>query len=603
MVGDVDDGVVGLRAAQKLGRLRLGGTLVNEFRSMGSYTLVGGDARIDLGRVGSIVGEYAHSFGDLSAFSRSDDGGLHYTDALATQVATTKREGNAWKAEADLHGDVGKLYLAFAPYARGVDQGYTDTAHATDSGYLQWGATAEMRYGLLSLRAHYDERHYEQASYDATGAPLLSPTTGLPETSRDTHRDVGLEGAVSWGRWKLRLGGRFEEDDDPAPTINGERATIAARLEAQVVPRLSLYGGGQYAPYAHGTGLTGQNDSLGLLGLVATLPWSLKLSAEGSYGAQGVGGLVGLRSDLGRGRSLYGTVTVSADHEDHVGSQLAAGGRDRIVDDHGHTRAAVYVEDQFRNGPEIFGGDAAPSGRAHLLVSGVDIPLAQRFLFGATFERGQVSASGTPLSGTQPLNRTAGTGQLSYATEQFRAEARGEIRQDSVTDLTPTTTNPTATENYQELSWLAKVLVTWHPTSEFMVRAKALFSHAGLAAPGPGGSTGATTTGLLALGRSNEASIGLSWRPAWTDRISLLARYAYLDEGLPQAQAANGPKDPITGAALGFREQSHVIAVGGEGRLFWRISLSEKIAANTAPSPTSAPPAGWSCGSIARRCT
>ena len=57
----------------------------------------------------------------------SDDGGLTYTDALGTsQAPATTRQGNAYKAEADLH--LGPVSLH--PYFRGIDQGYTDTAHA-----------------------------------------------------------------------------------------------------------------------------------------------------------------------------------------------------------------------------------------------------------------------------------------------------------------------------------------------------------------------------------------------------------------------------------------------------------------------------------------
>ena len=94
--GDSDDGTIGARATQKLGPVRLGGTVVNEFRAGGNYTLLGGDVQIDLKKWGIIIGEYAHSYGALSSFSRSDDGGLTYTDALGTsQAPPTTRQGNA----------------------------------------------------------------------------------------------------------------------------------------------------------------------------------------------------------------------------------------------------------------------------------------------------------------------------------------------------------------------------------------------------------------------------------------------------------------------------------------------------------------------------
>ena len=46
--GDSDDGTLGARATQKIGPVRLGGTVVNEFRAGGNYTLLGGDVQIDL---------------------------------------------------------------------------------------------------------------------------------------------------------------------------------------------------------------------------------------------------------------------------------------------------------------------------------------------------------------------------------------------------------------------------------------------------------------------------------------------------------------------------------------------------------------------------
>src|SRR5262249_19162999 len=151
--GQLDDGTVGARATQKLGPVRLGGTVVNEFRSQGGYTLVGADLQLDLKKWGIIVGEYAHSYGTLAGFSRSDDGGLRYVDGSGLSQATpARREGNAWKAEADLHG----YGVSFHPYARGVDQGYSDTAHAQDAGFLQWGAELSAAFWKLKLKLHYD---------------------------------------------------------------------------------------------------------------------------------------------------------------------------------------------------------------------------------------------------------------------------------------------------------------------------------------------------------------------------------------------------------------------------------------------------------------
>ncbi|HEX6839679.1 MAG TPA: hypothetical protein VF334_24040, partial [Polyangia bacterium] len=551
--GDSDDGTIGARATQKLGPVRLGGTVVNEFRAVGNYTLLGGDLQIDLKKYGVIIGEYAHSYGALTSFATSDDGGLTYNTALGpSQANAGVRQGNAYKAEADLHlGPVG-----LRPYFRGIDQGYTDTAHAQDAGFMQWGAEADARFFGVSLRVHYDERRYQQALvYDAAGAPISSIS--------ETRRDIGGEIGRSFGIVGIKLGARSERADDTDPNRAGHRTAIGARIDVRVVPRLVLYAAGQYA-VEHGggdptTSLIAQDNSLGAVGAIVKLPWQTNGSGEVSYGAQGVGGLLSLKSELGPGRVLYGTFALSQDRDDRISAAVAAGGRERIADAHGNARATLFAEDQFRDGPFV-GTGTSDGGRAHMQTAGVDLPLGKRFVMGATFERGEVTPSGTPLSGAQPLARTAGTAYASYAGDAFRMQAKGELRQDS---LQPTTPGGSTTD---EVQWLVQGMITWRVHPDFTLRGKIFFSNS-------------TAMGTTSIARSSEATAGFAWRPSWTDRFAILGRYTYLDEGLPNAQAQNGPTDPLTGAPLGFREKAHVMSLAGDGRVIWRFSLGEKVAA------------------------
>src|SRR5262249_406696 len=92
-------------------------------------------------------------------------------------------------------------------------------------------------------------------------------------------------------------------------------------------------------------------------------------------------------------------------------------------------------------------------------------------------------------------------------------------------------------------------------------------------------SNGSLSGAQSQLARSTEATVGFAWRPSFTDRVVLLGRYTYLDEGLPGAQAQNGQIDPATGRPLAFREHAHVMSLAADGRIFWRFSLGEKIAA------------------------
>ncbi len=548
--GDSDDGTLGARATQKLGPVRLGGTVVNEFRAGGNYTLLGGDVQIDLKKWGLIIGEYAHSYGALSAFSSSNDGGLTYADALGSSQANPGvRQGNAYKAEADLH--LGPV--ALHPYFRGIDQGYTDTAHAQDAGFMQWGGDTNAHFLGVILHAFYDERRYQQALvYDAAGTPISSVS--------ETRRDFGGELARKFGIVGVRIGVRSERADDADYARSGHRTTLGARVDVRVVPRLTLYAAGQYAVEKGGgdpaTSLIAQNNSLGALGAIVTLPWQTKGTGEVSYGAQGVGGLLSLKSELGPGRVLYGTFTLSQDRDDRISAAVAAGGRERLIDANGHARATLFAEDQFRDGP-LVGTGTSDGGTAHMQTAGVDLPLGKRIVVGAAFERGEVTPTGTPLAGSTPLSRTAGSAYGSYGGEALRAQFKAELRQDTLQQVTGST---------EELQWLVQGLFTWRPHSDFTLQGKIFFSNS-------------TAMGTTSIARSSEATAGFAWRPSWTDRFCVLGRYTYLDEGLPNAQAQNGPTDPLTGAPLGFRERAHVMSLAEDGRAFWRISIGEKVAA------------------------
>jgi hypothetical protein len=160
------------------------------------------------------------------------------------------------------------------------------------------------------------------------------------------------------------------------------------------------------------------------------------------------------------------------------------------------------------------------------------------------------------------VDRVAGTVQGSYAGERLRVQLRGELRQDTVVD---------GDTKRDELSWLASGMVTLRPHKDLSLRGKVFFSHA----------TGADAT----LARSTEVTAGLAWRPSFTDRVALFARYTYLDEGVPQAQGANGPVDPSTGAPLAFRERAHVMSLAADGRVVWRFSLGEKVGAKRREEP------------------
>jgi hypothetical protein len=299
------------------------------------------------------------------------------------------------------------------------------------------------------------------------------------------------------------------------------------------------------------------------VGTIVKLPWDITATGEASYGASpipnsdgsthyGVAGLVGVKTALGKNQLLYGTYSISQDRDDLVTSQLAVGGREKVP----QTPLTLFAEDQFRDGRDALSGAV---GRSHMQSVGADLPLARRFTLGATFERGDVADAGVGQT-DPPLRRTGGALHGSYAGDRLRVQLKGELRQDDhlITGQAPL------------LSWLASGAATLKLHRDFTVRARVLagFTHDGScsatvqpSAP-PGSPVPCTQT--------VEASAGFSWRPSWIDGAALLGRYSYVDDVAPTVQQP--------GAGAPFAELSHSASLGGEARLFWRISLGEKVA-------------------------
>jgi hypothetical protein len=203
------------------------------------------------------------------------------------------------------------------------------------------------------------------------------------------------------------------------------------------------------------------------------------------------------------------------------------------------------------------------------------VPIGKRFVFGATFERGQVTQSGSPFApgANQPIDRIAGTAYASYGGDRVRAQVKGELRSDTL-NAPPGTSLPglASMPQVSALQWLASGMATLRPHKDVTVRLKAFYSRSIDAAS-------------QSIARSAEITGGFSWRPSFTDRVALLGRYTYLDEFSPLGQALNAPLDPVSGRPLTLRERSHVMSLGADGRLFWRISLGEKIAAKYMEEP------------------
>ena len=549
VLGDTDDGAAGARAVQRLGPVRLGGTFASELRGGRlDWWMAGGDARLDLGKWGHVNAEFAHSSGAHAGFSRSDDGGLTFTPVEARAEA-----GNAWKVEADLHG----YGLSLRPYARSIDRGFSDSAHqgyTAGRGVFQVGAEAAVEAWGAKLRLHADQRWLE----------------GDDGVTR--RLDAGGDLGRRFGRVDISLGARTLRQDGGLAGA-AHHTDVAARLGVDVHARLTLHLLGQLTVERAGDearALLARDSSRGALGATVRLPWDFTAEGEASYGAQGIGGLFGLRRTLGPDSALYGTFSLLQDRDAVVSSALAVGGRQRLG------ALTLFAEDQFRDGnPGGLAGMAGATGdptgvatrsRAHLDRAGIELPLTlsvdRRMLLGASYERGEVTGDGAGAGGT--LTRDAGSVHASYVGAMLQAQVKGEVRRDA------------HAAGDAPLQFLVSGTATLRPVNDFTVRAKVFYSRSAL------------STGTLAgveLATATEINVGFAWRPSWVDGAALFGRYAFLDDHAPPAQAI--------GAAARFPERAHVISLGGEARLVWRLSLSEKVAAKRREEDVEGASPGW----------
>ncbi|HEY3356951.1 MAG TPA: SdrD B-like domain-containing protein [Polyangia bacterium] len=540
VVDPADDVSVGARAQQRLGPVRIGGTLVNELRSSSDYTLAGLDLALDLGRHGSLLFEYAYSNGRLDGFATSIDGGLTYRDRRSPVTDTQgvySTYGSAFKAEGDLRAGGGGYALSLKPYFRLIQRGFTDTAHVDERDVTQFGGELDAR-GPFGLRlvGRYDERRFEGADAAASA----------------WRRDGGGEVRGLIGRLTLTAGVRHEEARDAFE--DGGRTAVALRAEVPVSPRLKLYGLYQQNLEHHGAGLVAQDNTMGAAGAELRLRAAgLTLRGEGGYGVQGPLGLAGVQSDLGQGRLLYGTYTFSTDADDRIAGVFAAGGRQRAAG----SRAELFAEDQFRRDGY---------GRAEAQVAGVQVPLGKRVTVTGAYERGRLD------DGATLTDRNAGSAAASYAGDRLRLQGKLELRRDTVQALaTPTGAPPDPSGTTSTGEPAAPSTPPGERTQVLAAAAATVRAHRDLWLRGRFMFTRSLIRDSAAPERKPEVegTVGFAWRPAFVGGLAVLGRYTYLID------APQSADDPLIAV---YRQRSHIASLAGEVKLVRWLSLGEKVA-------------------------
>lgn len=389
----LDNSLLGARASRHLGdHLRVGGTYVHDDLDASGYELAGAEAEVRLGEGTRLSAEVAGSSGGAPRVFVSEDGGLTWTQSLASPAA----EGDAWKATAEL--DIGEALglerrLRTFGYVRRLDPGFYSGASLADLGAHKEGLGAEVDLpgaGTVAVR-HDRERRL--------GGGLF--TTTAPGSTRLTSGTWRR----SWGRWDLAAQYQSRAVRDSVGNETLSCGYLAARLAVRLGANLS-------AELKQQSAVSGSADDRTSLGLRYQPLRSLSLQGEGMTGSAGRSLQGGAVYSLGRG-NLY------------LREQLVEHGLDR------RTTTVVGGEAPIGAGSRIYSEqqrERGPAGPTSLSVLGAEKlwhlgPGWQLFVTG---EHGQKDGASVTT------RRTSLSTSLAYARPRsFQARLRQEFRFDT----------------------------------------------------------------------------------------------------------------------------------------------------------------------------
>ncbi len=382
----------GTRVRKQLGdHVSVGGTYVKDQVGSGEYTLQGVDTEVKLGESTRIMLEAASSTGVDSLLYTSENGGLDYAPAPATDT----RDGSAWKAALDL--DVGEWfgrpgrYRARA-YAKELEPGFFSNGSILEQGSRRFGLDASAALTSAdTVHARYDRD-------ERTGGGLDPSRTGETTTS-----------AVDWTHSRERWGLAVELFDTGATGGVGpqDRTYMAARYWSKLGEKLT-------ARFEHQQTLSGTANDQTSAGLEYRMLRNLAfevLATDGTLGTSAQAGLVYTHGES----SVYLTQRLA---EDQAGQKTSTvlGARSPLG-----ASSKVYAEYQWE--------DASGGGRTVSLLG-----LQRQWDFGSGLRfllSGETSdVNGETGSGT----RSAISGGVSYSNDRgLRAATRQEVRFESGT--------------------------------------------------------------------------------------------------------------------------------------------------------------------------
>ena len=398
-VTGLDAGVTGGRLRTRFadGRMTFGAMHIEDDRTSSQYSLDGVDTEIRLGST-RIVAEYARSIGADSIINRSTDGGLQFTQA----VATAMQEGTAYKLGAefdvgDWFGDPGKL-LGNA-YYKNLSAGFVSNGNFSVAGDTQFGAA--FSYALddrNSFQLRIDDQQMGQ-SMSSTQSLLgwrheRDKLSLEVEFQNNSVNDPALSGSIAAVRGTYQLTEQLSASLEHQQAISGAIGTQStAAMEFALHENLSLTG--RY--------VTGPNGEAWQGGATWDTPLGKLYAQQATSETRSSGGssrtLVGAEAPFGAGGTVY-----TEYQWDHTGQQRGL-----------RSLAGIRRDWRITEGLSLLvSGEQATQ---QLGAAGVDEQVA--VVGGVSFDR-----NGLKLSSRNEVRRQRGATQL----DQFASFNYGELK-------------------------------------------------------------------------------------------------------------------------------------------------------------------------------
>jgi len=532
---DNDDLTAGIRAKYWINSaLALGGTYINEARAGSDYTLAGGDLTFRHGKGTYVKLEGATSEAEQTTSMFSLDGGLTFSNvSLPTAGA---QEGDAYGVEARLNlKDISDREGIAKVWFKHREEGFSssrETQQLTDTTDIGFEADMQVT-DRLKVIARGNQLERDDISEDRT--------ISLQGEYRITNKlDVGVEVRDQQRELEVpAVGGATN-------TINSDATLFGARINYAFDENTSAYVEGQTST---GESAAFESNDLVAVGVKTRVSEALGLGVEVSEGDRGsalmgsidyrindqialdIGaglgdgayGTAGATINLDNGYQLYGSYGIDPDstidrqrNVTTIGQRLVLGNGAKLFNEHQWSRSES--EDGVTN------------------VFGIEYAVNDYTSVSATFQRGELEFNGVET------NRDAYSLGFAVQRDDLRLGSRVEYRRDE-----------SPANEFEQ--WLSSNALEWKFSESTRVLTKINYSR-----------TEDQRTGDDAA-RLAEGSVGIAYRPVWSDRFNVLARYTYLDDLVAPGQVLLRPD-----------QRSHVGSVESLYKLSARWEFGLKLA-------------------------